>query len=349
MRLRTFSLAVLCCLVAVVASFPSPASAKVTVGISENNVALFGDPLFQSLGSKRVRVVASWDSVKKFNDGTDTNEVTDRLDPYTAAAAGRGIEVMVAIEHGRGAPINCGASSSRGTPQCRLPSVKAYKSALTEFVKRYPTVKYITAWNEANHNTQPTFRNAKRAGQFAKAADQVCRKQKTCKVIAMDILDSANNPSLPTRRLNYSKTKRYVKQLRKAYGKTPAICGIHNYADVNRFRTKGTKAIIKAGKCKQYWLTETGGIYKFGSFWKSSTRRQYKCKSATKCQTKATNYLFKKTIRASKRIKRVYVFNFFRGTDGEHDYGLTTGTGVVGAADAFGRRRPAYNIVKKRV
>ncbi len=28
------------------------------------------------------------------------------------------------------------------------------------------------------------------------------------------------------------------------------ICGLHNYSDVNRFRSKGTKLLVKALRCR---------------------------------------------------------------------------------------------------
>ncbi len=345
MRLRIISLAVLAALVAAVA--PGAASAKVSIGISDNHVAMFGDPAFKALGAKRARVVVSWNAVSAAEKGD--NEVSDKIIPYLTGAAADGVEVMVALEHSRGAPIDC-ASSRKA--QCKLPSVAAYKAEVTKFVAAFPTVRYITAWNEANHNTQPTLKNPKRAGQYAKAADQVCRAAGTCKVITMDILDAANNPKLPVKRLNYSRTKRYIKKLRKAYGKTPAICGIHNYADVNRFRTKGTKQLTKAMKCKQYWLTETGGFYKFASFWKDKASRKNakkakagKCTKSSNCQVAALNYLFKKTVKASKRIKRAYIYNFYSGEDGRFDAGLTKGRGDT----STGRPRAAYKVVKKRI
>lgn len=350
MRLRILSLAVLCSVAA--ALIPAAASAKLTVGISDNHPTIFGDPNFQALGAKRVRLVASWDSVSRYLAGTETNEVTDKLTPYLATAAQRGVEVMVALEHSRGAPINCGSRSNRKKLQCRLPSVKAYKKAVAAFVKAFPSVRYITAWNEANHNTQPTRSNPKRAGQYAKAADQVCRKAKTCKVVAMDILDAANNPKLPVKRLSYSRTAKYIKTLRKAYGKKPAICGIHNYADVNRFRTKGTKALTKAMKCKQYWLTETGGFYKFASFWKSKDSRKNakraragKCTKSSNCQVAALNYLFKKTVKSAKHITRAYIYNFYSGEDGRFDAGITAGSGLSSSST----KRPAYTVVKKHI
>jgi hypothetical protein len=322
-----------------VLAVPAAASARLVVGISDNHPAMLGDPLFEQLGARHVRLVVSWDAMAAKAKGD--NEITDRVVPYVAAAEATGVEVMVAFEHHRGAPLNC-ASSHKA--QCRLPSVRAYRAQVAKFVRAFPQVKYVTAWNEANHKAQPTFDSPRRAGQFARAAESVCRAAGTCQVVAMDLLDSANDPTAPTRKLSYSRTTRYIKTLRRAYGKRPAICGIHNYADVNRFRTTGTKALARAMRCRHIWLTETGGIYHFASFWGRAMRRQAKCASPSACQTKALRYLFAKTVKAARNIDRAYVYAFYSGTDHEHDYGIVKGTGDAPG----GRPRPGYAVVKDR-
>ncbi len=317
---------------------PASAAAKARVGISDNNPAVLSDPLFDELGARHVRLVVAWDAMAARARGD--NEITDRVEPYLAQAETRGLEVLVAFNHSRGAVVNCAESRKA---QCRLPSVAAYRRQVARFVAAFPSVRYVSAWNEVNHKSQPTYDSPRRAGKYARAAESVCRRAGTCDVLAMDILDSANDPTLPARKLNFSRTVSYVKKLRRAYGRKPAICGIHNYADVNRFRTAGTKALARAMRCRRLWLTETGGIYHFASFWDRAMRRRAGCSSATACQTKALRYLFAKTVRAARNIDRVYVYNFYSGEDPEHDYGIVRGSGHGG------RKRPGFAVVAKRV
>jgi hypothetical protein len=317
----------------------APASA-LTVGISDNRPTIFADPLFAQLEAKHVRVVVSYDAMGAAEKGD--NEISDRVGPYIAAAQSQGVEVMAAFEHHRGAPVNCTSSKQ---PQCKLPSVAKYKAEVAKFVQAYPGVKYVTAWNESNHNTQPTVNNPKRAGQYAKAAEQVCKAAGTCQVIAMDILDAANDPKAPRRKLDYSRTERFVKRLKSGYGKRASICGIHNYADVNRFRTSGTKAVTKAAKCRHYWLTETGGFYNFASFWSKPTKKVGHCSSASGCQVKALRYLFARTVKAAAHIDRAYVYTFYAGNDGRFDAGLVKGDGST----PTGVKRPAYDVVAKHI
>ena len=335
MRFPIVILALLAVLIA-----PAAAPGKARVGISDNSPSIFADPLFDALGTKHTRLVVSYNAVAAGENGDD--ELSARVAPYLTAAEAQGIEVHVAFEHARGDAHEC--ADTPKASQCRLPTVAQYRSQVTKFLKRFPTVDSITAWNESNHNTQPTYRDPKRAGKFARAAEQACKSAgRKCDVVTMDILDAASNPT-DTKNLDYSRTVRFIKKLRSAYGKKPAICGIHNYADVNRFRTSGTKTLAKAMRCKRLWLTETGGLYDFASFWTKPTKRVGKCSTAASCQVKAMKFLFNKTMRAVATIDRVYVYRFYSGEDG-FDAGIVKGSGDT----PNGKKRPAYDVVKKHI
>ena len=52
---------------------------------------------------------------------------------------------------------------------------------------------------------------------------------------------------------------RWVKQVEKAAKHRIGIWAIHNYIDANRFRTSGTRSLLRATKAK-IWFTETGGL-----------------------------------------------------------------------------------------
>ena len=54
----------------------------------------------------------------------------------------------------------------------------------------------------------------------------------------------------------------WAKDFQKAAGARRRITwGLHNYIDANLFRTRGTRALLKAVK-GDVWFTETGGIVK---------------------------------------------------------------------------------------
>lgn len=321
MRLRLLIVAIAAC--ALIA--PATASAAYKIGISENEPAMFSDPLFTGLGAKSVRVVVPY-NVMSANDGR-----LPGLREYVRQADARGVNVLVSFEHIRGDASLCQLRKNFGKKICKLPTLASYEREVRAFMAAFPTVKTISPWNEINHFTQPTARNPRRAAQFTDKVRQLCS---SCTIVAADVLDQADNPkaSRPT----FVKTASYIKRFRH-YLKAPrSICGIHNYSDVNRFRSTGTKALIRALGCKQYWLTETGGLYKFGSFWSKKTKRG--CSTNASCQVKATKYMFS-LAGSNRKIKRLYIYTWFGAVTPRFDAGLV----------AHGKPRPAYNEVKRRI
>jgi hypothetical protein len=304
---------------------PSAASAAFTVGISENRAQMFSDPLFLDLGARQARVVVAYDVA--LHPGSDD---FTRITHYLAAAKATGVEPLFALEHERGDASRCDQKKNFTKSICKLPSTKAYEKAVKAFFATFPDAKVIAPWNEANHFTQPTSRNPKTAAKFT---DIVAKQCKTCKIVVADMLDQADNPAAA--RPTFVKTAAYIKTFRSALKTKRGICGIHNYSDVNRFRTSGTKALIKVLGCKEYWLTETGGLYNFGSFWTKKTRKG--CTTSAACQLKATKYLFS-AVKRNTKIKRVYIYTWYPGTGARFDAGLTTATGTA---------RPALAEVKK--
>ena len=304
------------CAVLLALAAPAAAPAALKIGIAENKPNLFSDPLFTDLGVKYTRVVVS------YNVMTSGDDEQQRVAEYVAGAAALGVEPLVTFEHARGGAEICNKRSNRRKKQCRLPTAKQYERNFKLFRARFPLVKTYAPWNEVNHFTQPTARNPKAAARFIDIARRNCRG---CKIVVADILDQAD--SARVKRPTYRATTRYIQRFKKALKAPRTICGLHNYSDTNRFRDRGTKAIIKALKCKEIWLTETGGIYKFASF-----------KASQKRQLKATKYMFKLANR-NKRIKRLYVYTWFGKVTPRFDAGLV----------ANGKPRSAYKEVKKRL
>ena len=322
-----------------VLSVPATASAALKVGMSENNPQMFIDPNFLAMDAKITRIVTAYDSMTAAGKGD--NEISTRVKPYIDAATALGIDVLVTFEHSRGNAEICKNRSNRNQQQCKLPSVAEYEENIAKFLAAFPQVTTIAAWNEANHNTQPTYRSGKTAAKFAKSAEKVCKAlARNCKIVALDLLDQADN--VRAKRPTFKSLTRYVKAFKKAYKKKPAICGLHTYSDANRFRMSGTKAMMKAAGCKKYWVTESGGMYDFASFWNKKTRKQYKCKNAEACQLKAVKYLFKIVKKYKSKIDRVYVHSFYGSHAPRFDAGI-----VLGGPGQTTTPRKAYKEVKK--
>ena len=331
MRLKLLVLALLALAVA-----PASASAAVKVGLSENNPQVFADPNYQALGAKITRIVVAYDAMSAAARGD--NEISSRVKPYIEAAVASGIDPFVTFEHARGNAEVC--KSQKSLPQCKRPSTAEYEANIKAFLLTFPQVKTFAAWNEANHNTQPTYKSGKYAAQFARSAEKVCQEiARKCKIVVLDLLDQADNvkASKPT----FRGVAKYVKAFKKTYKKKPKLCGLHTYGDANRFRDAGTKAMIKATGCSEYWVTESGGLYDFASFWSSKLRKQYKCKNADACQLKAMKYLFK-LVKKNKKIKRLYVHSFYGSHSPRFDAGI-----VLGGPGQTTTPRPAYKELKK--
>jgi hypothetical protein len=297
---------------------PAAAQAKLTVGIAENNPGVFADPLFDQMGAKHARLVVSW------NVATAKNDEINRVIDYLHLAQQHGVTPLVTFEHARGDATICNRRKNRKKSQCKLPTAKQYEKSLRAFKALFPTVRNVVAWNEINHFTQPTYKNPKAAAKFTTIARKVF---KGGTVVVADILDQADN--VRAKRPTFRSTTRYIKAFRKAYKGPRSICGIHNYSDTNRFRSTGTKAIIKALGCKQIWLTEAGGLYKFVGY-----------KADQKRQLKATKYMFK-VAKANKKIKRAYVYSWFGAPRSAR-----FDSGIVGTD---GKPRKAFAEVRKHV
>jgi hypothetical protein len=128
---------------------------------------------------------------------------------------------------------------------------------------------------------------------------------------------------------------RYVKQYRRHLDGEPAIWGLHNYADTNRFRTSGLRDLLRTVK-GDVWLTETGGLVKF-VLPNGHTLFPY---SESRANT-ATKRMFALAKRYRSRIKRLYIYHWQQSAgENRFDAGLLRSDGTA---------RPAYNTVRKQL
>jgi len=277
--------------------------AAVLVGIGEQDASMFSNPLYTQLHVKRARYFPSWNVALKPQEAT-------WLDQWLGAAAASGTEPLISFSQALG--------SACPKKPCVLPTVKQYTRAFKAFRKRWPQVKIISPWNEANHRSQPTFKNPKRAAQFYNVVRKSCRG---CKIIAADVIDETNMES-------------WLRTF-KRYATKPKIWGLHNYRDTNPRKGQkfgGTKRLLKVVK-GQVWLTETGGIVKFvlpsgGTLFPFSESRA----------NKATKRMFSLAKKYRSRIKRLYIYNWQQpALDNRFDAGLIRLNGTA---------RPAYKTVQ---
>jgi Glycosyl hydrolase catalytic core len=277
----------------------APAAARpAIVGIGDQNAPMFSDPAFRALGIKHARLALAW------NWNKDPYTLA-RTDEWIAAAQAAGVRPFVAFNRDW---------SSGG--EKRLPSLRAYRRSFRAFRARYPHVREFSAWNEANHATQPTYRKPKAAAKFFNAMRASCRG---CTVVAADLLDSRN--MVP-----------WLKVF-KRHARGAKLWGLHNYQDANNGTTHGTKALLKAVKGK-IWLTETGGILRL----KPSKGSRGKGRKATRAkQATAVKRVFK-LARLSQRIDRIYFYEWKQNPKNRWDSAFVNADGTL---------RPAYHALKR--
>ena len=276
---------------------PTPASA-VTVGIGDNGPTMFDDPNYQLLGTTISRKIVPWDFYQHQWE-------IDQLDLWVAGATRQGVQPLIAFNHSN-------------VTRRKLPSVGQYRQSLRTLLARYPGIKTVSPWNEANHVTQPTYKNPKRAAQYYNATRSIC---KGCRIVAADVLDQKN--MLP-----------WLAKFRKT-AKQPKLWGLHSYADANKnvpFKRSQLKKLLGAVPGR-VWLTEVGGLVAFKTAYGYNEARA----------ARATSNTFK-LARANKRVERIYFYSWYGTSEGppiarpyKWDSGLVNSAGVP---------RPAYYRLK---
>ncbi len=289
---------------------PAPkarAAASFQTGIGDEKTQMFADPNWEQLHTKIARYIAPYDAaVRSYS--------RDQARLWIKSAEEHHVQVLVAFYH------------SEYTPT-RLPSVATYKHDVQKFVKMFPRVKQYQSWNETNRGNIRGVLASPSASSAAKYYQALIRVCKGCTVLGLDILDQ-NNIS-PT--LSYiSEFKREVGHLRTVL---PKIWGLHNYSDINRFQSFRTRELSRV-LGGQVWLTETGGIVKFGGAFPNRNG------SGLRRAAKVLSYMF--SVAASQsRIKRLYIYDWTGGNASTRfDAGLT---------DSHHVPRPGYVVVCKKL
>jgi len=304
MRLKTKI--ILTAVLALLLAVPGAAQARtnVRVSIADQNVHMFDASAYRALKLKTTRYFIRWDAIKH----PDHLAVADA---YVRRARSAGVRTLLHI------------STNDLTPKrSHLPSVSEYRRNVGALVRHFRKlgVREWGAWNEANHKTQPTWNNPRRAAQYFRTMRSLCRG---CSIVALDVLDQAGST-------------RYIQRFYRALGSSrrfARIVGVHNYSDTNRatHRGRGTKRIINAvrryNRRSQFWLTETGGVVNFG--------RSFPCNENRAAQSVARMFSLARSNR--RYIKRLYIYNWTGASCNGFDTGLTRADGSL---------RPAYSTVR---
>lgn len=239
-----------------------PSAEGRVIAIADQNAQTLRDPLWQALAIKRTRVNVAWDLATGDPD-TRTVAVLD-------AARDARVKVLVTW-------LPAGDS---------LPTREQFTRAFLAFRQRWPEIREFATWNEPNLRGTMTNERPSLVARYWKVMRARCLG---CTVIAPELVDF---PSAP----------RWARRFEKAVGQQGITWGLHNYRDVNRFirpTSSVTEAMLRAVK-GPIWLTETGGIVRFGDVLPFDEARA----------ARATARVFSLANLNRKRIKRIYIYHW---------------------------------------
>ncbi|MFI5004930.1 MAG: hypothetical protein ACHQE6_07945 [Solirubrobacterales bacterium] len=279
-------------------------------GVGDGQAEMFGNPLWQQLHTQIARYVVPYDAAARPYS-------LQLATAWIRAAEARHVRILVAFYH------------SEYTPT-RMPSVATYKRDVAKFVRLFPHVREYQSWDEANRgnvssgSARFSSPSAVEAAKYYQALKRSCLP---CTVIGLDLLDQNNISST----LSYiAEFKREIYRLQTLM---PSVWGLHDYSDLNRFESWRTRDLV-AALGGQVWLTETGGIVKFGGAFPNNRG------SGLARAARVLRFMF--SVAASNpRIKRLYIYNWTGGNSRTRfDAGLM---------NIHYQPRPGYLVVCKQL
>jgi hypothetical protein len=289
---------------------PAPrahAASTYMTGLGDEDARMFRNPRWTRLHTKIVRYIAPYDAAVH-------RDSLNKAITFIQLAEATHQKVLVAFYHSEHTPTT-------------LPSVAQYQHDVKKFVKLFPNVKQYQSWDEANRGNVAHAFSSPSAGAAARYYQALLRVCNHCTVIGLDVLDA-----------NYiSPTLSYISEFKHEVGhlKTvmPKIWGLHNYSDINRLESWRTRELVRA-LGGQVWLTETGGLVKFGGAYPNRNG------SGLTRAAKVLKYMFN-VAGSQSQIKRLYIYNWLGGTNSTRfDAGLT---------NAHEQPRAGYVVVCKQL
>jgi hypothetical protein len=294
-------------LVAALLLLPAGAQAKthVAVGLGDQHASAFAAPAFRALHVKKARYFIRWDAAK-------VPYAIAAADEYVRAANAAHVRVLMHF-----------STNNFAHGRAKLPSNKAYRKWVGKLVRHFKRmgVREFGVWNEENHKSQPTYKNARRAAAYYRTLRRMCHH---CTIVALDLLDQRGVQGY---------IARWFRALPRSYRHRRIYVGIHNYSDTNRKRARGTATIIRStrryNRHARFWLTETGGIVNFGGAWPCNERRA----------ASRISYMFKLARKFRHTVTRLYAFSWTGSNCVGFDAGLVRADGSI---------RPGYRTFKSK-
>jgi hypothetical protein len=246
------------------------AGPRLTIGISDNSVALFRDPRFRWLGVRVARIVVPWDLVRRPRELAWDSA-------WLQAARIQGVRPLVAFNGDPDHPH-------------RLPAIATYAASTEGFMRLFPWVLDYTPWNEENHPQQPTGSDPRRAADYFNELSRHCPE---CSITAADVLDIPNMAS-------------WVRSFLR-FAHRPRLWGLHSYVDVGLASHERTSQLLRMVR-GEIWFTEAGGVVWRWERPYGSRRATFVVHPESHAATLARRLLSLASI--SRRITRVYYYQW---------------------------------------
>jgi hypothetical protein len=303
--------------IAVLPASPAAARSSIRVGLADQSPRMFGSPDFKRLQIKRTRYFVASDVMQ------DSAERA-KARAFVVAARAAGVSTLLHL-----------STTDLRANHGRVVSPSAYRRNAVRIVSYFRKlgVRDFGAWDEVNHKTQETWNHVGNAVSYFKSMySAVHRRCRSCTVVGLDVLDQAG-------------VDRYMRsfyaRLSPTWRKRLKIVGIHNYSDVNRNRSTGTRTIIdtarRYNRSTKFWFTETGALASFrGSFPYDEARQAARMPNMFKLASQFR----------SRGVQRVYAYNWFGVENGDCGRSCLFDSGLV---DPGGTPRPVYAVFASRL
>ena len=251
----------------------APADAKPQIGVADQKPDMFSDPRFDDLGVQQARLAVSWDALRY---GWQTAEV----DAWMRAARARGINPLITFGHSR-------------MHSFRLPTPRRMRKEFRAFRAKYPWATTFATWNETNHCGEKVCHRPRLVVAYYRALRRECPR---CVILAAEVIDL---PSMV----------RWVRAFRRHLGYMPALWGMHNYVEANRFKAKRVRQLLRLmGPRGKLWLTETGGLVR------RSNGSKTHIPEGPRHAARVTRYIFDRIATRFPRIRRIYIYHWNAGS-----------------------------------
>lgn len=279
-------------------------AAPIGFGLADEEARTFLDPRVKELGVRYARDVVPW------NVALNPEELA-YVGEWLHNVRAKKISPLIAFEH---APGKDGA-----------PTHRQFRRAFRAFRKRFPWVHEYTPWNEATHDTQPTWHRPGLAAMYYNVVLANCGRR--CRVTAPDILDADGH------------LEEWISVFRKHAHRQPRVWPINPYKSVGSGNPKKLLILLHATGHGKVWFSEVGGVV----WWRYKGRLIYLgAKSAARW---AANIF--KMAKVSHRISRIYYYHW--RSPGNPCKVPETVTWDAGLVAANGAPRPALFVVAKHL